>query len=475
MLLKYASETSRLFQLAFFLVVARRFGPEGLGRLTVLLMIGSVIVLLVGDLGINTTTVARMSASEGTEQVNVASEALFWKNLLSVLVLPLACGWMYLARTSGSWREILAAGIISLGSLWLEFLCALTNGVNRLDAEVWVRIAFRGLVYGGGALVALAGTLRTDLVYMGAATAVVLVGAFVVLRGKLVPLRVRVRPQAEVHLMRESLPVWVTQLAQLTYLRLDIVILGLLHIAALETGWYAAAWKVADVLSGVPALLSAAALPLISARASESSLSAIAPRFIKLMYVLPFFFTLPLCLGAGWITRLLYGEGYAGTPKLLQILVWALVPIFMHTFLTILAVAVRRQSEAARLAASAAILTVLAAFLLVPRLGYEAMAVISLVANSLFACAMIHRFRDLAGSRQYVTGLKALGSALGIFVISPYLGMNNHPMLLTVGGTCGYAAALLVLRIIKVEHFGHGWRFFASLAGSRPAEGESAA
>jgi len=469
-LLKYASETSRLFQMAFFVVVARRFGPGPLGKLTVLLMIGSLVVLIVGDMGINTTIIARISGGRESDRVNVASEALFWKNAVSAFALPLACGAMYLAGSSESWTEIVAVGMISIGSLWLEFLCALTNGINRLDAEVWIRIAYRGIVYGGGALVALVMSLKADLVFMGAVTAVSLGGAFLLLRGRLLPVKVLVRPATGVWLLRESLPVWVTQLGQLTYLRLDIVILGLLHVSALETGWYAAAWKIADVVSVVPALLSGAALPLIS---EGAGLSAIAPRYVKLMYVLPFFFALPLALGAGWITQLLYGEGYTGTPRLLRILVWALVPIFVHTFLAVLAVAVRRQPEAAKLATGAAILTVVAAFFLVPRLGYEAMAVVSLVANSLFACAMVYMFRDAAGSAQLSTGLKALGSALGIYGICSYFWMAAHPVLLMLGGTCAYGAALLLWRVVRMELLGHGWRFVtAAVWGS--AEGVSA-
>jgi O-antigen/teichoic acid export membrane protein len=155
--------------------------------------------------------------------------------------------------------------------------------------------------------------------------------------------------------------------------------------------------------------------------------------------------------------------------------VWALVPIFVHTFLAALAVATRRQSEAAKVAAGASILTVLAALLLVPRLGYQAMAVVSLVANSLFACTMVYKFRDVAGSTQYGAGLKALGSALGIYGFCSYFWMNSHPVLLMLGGTCAYCVALLVLRVVRMEHLGIGWRFFASLVWGRPVEGVTAA
>src|SRR5258708_2625103 len=137
-----------MFQMAFFVVAGRRFGPAALGNLTALMMIGSGVGLLFGDLGINTTAITRMGGRSESERKDVATEALFWKNVLSALALLLMFGGMYLIRNSSSWPEVFAVVAISLGGLWIEFLCALTNGVNRLDAEAWLRMVFRGVVYG---------------------------------------------------------------------------------------------------------------------------------------------------------------------------------------------------------------------------------------------------------------------------------------------------------------------------------------
>lgn len=474
-LLKYTSEISRLFQLAFFVVVARRFGAGELGRLTVLLMIGSTVMLLVGDLGINTTTIARMSGHDPQEQAKVASDALFWKNVLTMLTLVLICALMFLMRGTEKWIVILAVAAISLGSLWLEFLCALTNGVNRLDSEVWLRIAYRGVIYGGGTLVAFLASLNDDLVYMAAATVAVLVGATMLLNARLLPLKVLACPEAGTRLVRQALPVWITQLAQLSYLRFDMIILGFLNVAALQLGWYAAAWKIADVLTAIPALLSGAALPLISGKFSEMNLRLIAPRYLRLMYVLPFLFALPLALGANWITRLLYGDGFLGTPHVLRILIWALVPVFVHTFLAIVAVATSRQAEAAKFAMSASLLTVVSALIFVPKFGFEAMAVVSLVANLLFACAMVYKFRDVTGSTQFGIALRSVASAMGIYWICLHFQLGSHPAVLMAGGTSAYCLMLVLSRVITVRHMGHAWRFLAGLTWGREAGGISPA
>lgn len=471
-LLKNLSETSRLFQVAFFVVVARRFGAAQLGSVTVLLAIGSSVSLLVGDLGINTNMIAKMSRSSESERCDVVSEALFWKNVLCALSFVLMCTGMYLTRTSGSWTEVFAAAVISLGGVWIEFLCAITNGVNRLEGEVWLRMALRAAVYGGAVMAAFFTKLPGVLAYMAVATVIVAVGAFSFFRNGLVPLKVSC--PRDLSMLKESLPIWITQLAQLTYLKFDVVILGLLHVAARETGWYAAAWKIADVLTAVPALLAAAALPLISGALPGTNVFAIAPRYLKAMYVLPFVFALPLSIGAEWITRLLYGEGFTGTPRVLRILVWAIVPIFVHAFLVVVAVATRRQSEAAKLAAATSVFGMLAAVTLVPKLGYETMAVICLVANSVFACAMIYRFRDITGS-QLTTGLKSLASAMAVYGLCSLVYPRVHPVVMLVSGTLVYCLALLSLGVVDLRDLNKVWRMVGGLAEGRAADGVSPA
>lgn len=469
-LLKNFAETSRLFQMAFFVVVARRFGAATLGDLTVLLMIGSVVILIFGDLGLNTTVIARMSAVPSPERESIASAGLFWKGVLTVISILLMSGSMRFAVSFGGWQEIVAVTVISCGSLWHEFLVALTNGVNRLDAEAWLRLVYRGVVYGGGSLLCLVCGLNAVLAYMAVVSVSVLGLTLVLFQKSIVRLRFLSLREINAGLLGESAPVWVTQVAQLTYLKLDLVVLGLLHIAAQLTGWYAAAWKIVDVLTAVPALLAAAALPLISGALPETDASAIASGYLKCMYVLPFIFVLPLAIGADWISRTLYGSGFAGTPAVLRVLVWALAPICVHSFLATLAVAKRRQAVAAKLGAATAVLGLLSALILVPHFGYVSMAFISLAANCLFAAIMVREFRDITGSMHLATCFKSLGSALAVFGCSLMFASEARPLFLAIAGLAVYGLALLLTGVVTVRDLGRGWRLAGSLLWNRPTQ-----
>ena len=469
LVLKNIGEMSRLFQMAFFVIAARRFGPAALGSLTVLLMVGSAVSLFTGDFGINTNLIARMSSCGDTERRSLVSQALYWKLILSLLAFGFMYFGMFLTRTFPTRTEILVIAVISVGGLWLEFFAALMNGLNRFDTEVWLRIVYRGVVFGGASLIALVCSLSADLIYMAIATAVIVPVVFFLISKRLIPLKLPTGSTRNSVLLRQSFPIWVTQLAQMTYLKFDLVILGLLHVQAQETGWYAAAWKIVDVLTTVPALMAMAALPIISGESAKSSIEAIVPRYLKALYVIPFVFALPLSIGSDWICRVLYGVGFTGTPYILRILAWALVPFFIHAFLAVLSVAVHRQSEAAKLAVLTSVLGMVAAVVLVPIFGYQAMAVVCLVANTFFALAMIYKFRQYTGSTQYVVAVKSTVSALAVYAACSYFSGYAHPLLLIVTGMAAYFLALLLSGVISVGNIKYAWQFAGGLVWNRTA------
>lgn len=461
-ILKYASELSRLFQFAFFIVIARVYGPADLGRLTVLLMIGSAVGLFFGDLGINTAVIARISRASGSERDALASQAWTWKLILNLVSAVLILGAIFAWAHPKSLLEVASILVISIGGVLFEFISAITNGVNRFDLELRLRFAYRGLVYGIGALVALRWSLETDLLVMAVSTIFVIVLAFLLCHRGLLRMHFSRRYAADLSLLRESVPVWITQFAQMTYLKFDVVVLGMLHVAAVQTGWYAAGWKIADVLTTVPSLLCGAALPLLCGSASGESVAAIAPRYLKFMYVLPFYFALPLSISSDWLTKVLYGESFTGTPHILRILVWAVVPIFVHSFLATISVAVRRQRQAAKLAAVTSAAGILSAIFLVPRFGYEAMAIVCLVANSLFALAMVIRFRDVTGMH-LADGMKCLGSALAVYLICRKFTPHFHPVLLAAMGVIFYSVALFATGVIRVQNVHVAFRYLRTL------------
>ena len=405
--------------------------------------------------------------------MQVASEAFFWKNVLCVLVVVFMCAGIYVTRRSVSLGTF-SVVVISLGALWVEFLCALTNGTNRFEAEVWLRMTYRGAVYEVGALAILFAGLTVGLACMAVTVTAAIIAAFLLFRRNLIALRFEL-PARGVKLAAESVPVWGDAAAQLTYLKFDVVILGLLHVAAQETDGTPLHGRSRRSEPLVPALMSAAALPLLCGDMASTNIPLIVPRYSQDPVRSAVSIRTAAGDGVGWITRILYGSSFTGTPRILRILVWGgAVLIFVHTFLAIVAVATRRQAEAAKLAAATSGLGILVAFLSVHRFGYEAMAVVCLVANSVFACAMIYKFRDVTGSMQLGVAVRSIAAALGVYGVCSLLG-RTHPVLSVLGGMGAYCIALLLLGVVNLGHLSGAWRLAGSMLGTRLAREVSAA
>ena len=82
--LKYLSETSEKTTMVFVVIALVR--SERAGDVTVLITIGSAVALLIGDLGINVTTIAGMSGAVESD-LGCCVRALFWKNAISMVAL----------------------------------------------------------------------------------------------------------------------------------------------------------------------------------------------------------------------------------------------------------------------------------------------------------------------------------------------------------------------------------------------------
>jgi hypothetical protein len=105
----------------------------------------------------------------------------------------------------------------------------------------------------------------------------------------------------------------------------------------------------------------------------------------------------------------------------------------------------------------------------VPRFGYEAMAVVCLVANSAFACAMIYKFRDVTEGMQSSVAVRSVASALGVCGICSLLDVAAHPAAVVLGGTAAYCLLMILTGVVTVRHINGGWRLVGSLYGNPPA------
>ena len=125
-------------------------------------------------------------------------------------------------------------------------------------------------------------------------------------------------------LWRESLPMVLSGIVLMVYLRIDQVMLGILASKS-ELGLYAAAVRISELWYFVPAAIVSSLFPGL-VRLQSSDPEAYRQRLqnlYNLLALLGYLVALPVTLLAPWLVELLFGAAYRAAAPLLMVLVWA--------------------------------------------------------------------------------------------------------------------------------------------------------
>jgi O-antigen/teichoic acid export membrane protein len=255
------------------------------------------------------------------------------------------------------------------------------------------------------------------------------------------------------YLARESLPLALTNVFILVYFRVDMVMLQLMGRGYAEIGWYAAAVRVIDAVAVVPALVSGAALPVLSglARDDRQGFGRLYRQAQRLLIVLG----LPAAVGL-WAVReqvavLVYGPRFAPTGLAFCWLAPALALLFLNFLQLGALTALGRQRLCAWSTGMCVVVNVGLNLWLIPAYGFQGAAAATLFTElALFAmCAWF--LRAEAGLRQ--TAAQALRPMAAVGVMAVGLSFTRGLPLPIIIATAAalYGGALLVFRGLTVE------------------------
>lgn len=349
LLAKTAGEVlARLFFLLLFIYAARVLGVGDFGRFSFALSVAALAFIGM-DLGLNVLFV-REGAKHRERAGDYAGTLLLLKLVLAAAVLALLAGFCRL-RGLGEAETWLVMAVAASQVLWglAELGVAGLNALERMDQEALVKSLGRlaALVAAGGLLWAgygLAGFVA-GLVAANALAAAVGLG----LLARRTGLRLRLERGFLGRLARESLPLALTNIFVLVFVRVDMVMLEAMGRPFAEIGWYAAGVRVIDALGMVPALVSGAALPVLSSLAAESPQAF--GRLFRQAQRLLLILGLPAAVGL-WAVRqqaavLVYGPEFADTARAFAWLAPVLAFLFVNFLQLGALTALGRQSRCA--------------------------------------------------------------------------------------------------------------------------------
>lgn len=125
-------------------------------------------------------------------------------------------------------------------------------------------------------------------------------------------------------LLTGSVPMVLSGVVLMVYLRIDQVMLGALASQA-EVGLYAAAVRISEVWYFVPTAIVSSVFPgLVALRSSDArQFNQKLQQLYNLLAFLGYAVALPVTFIAPWLVQLLFGSAYQGAAPLLSVLIWA--------------------------------------------------------------------------------------------------------------------------------------------------------
>ena len=370
---------------------ARALGAAGRGDVTAITVVPQIIVWLAG-LGL--TDYVAIQAARGADLGKVAGS--IGALLLALSLIPLACaiplaGLLAHGRSTVRLFLVLEMGLTPL-ALLAGLATAIANGLSQWKRLIWMQASLPTVtVVGVSVLFAVNRlTVVTAALTLVSGQLLSIVPLLPVLPGCL-PLSFSM--EVVVHGIRFGVRSWLNDLSRLVNASLDqFLMVGLVPAAVL--GFYSLAVTIASVTTIVTAALSAALLPRIA-----QGDSAVGPRALRTALPLLAVTAGAIAVVTPYAVPLAYGRAFGAATTMVWILLVAAIPLAGTTILDRVLTSSGYPGRGAIAQGVAVLITIPGLLLLLPVMGGEGAAVVSLAAYSCSFAIMLGFARRRFGGR----------------------------------------------------------------------------
>jgi O-antigen/teichoic acid export membrane protein len=369
---KFLSESSRILPALLFIYIARKLGGEDFGKLSFAYSFTGICII-VADFGLNTILIRNVSRQKELTREYI-DNIFVLKIVLSVVSISVMGLFVLFAGYSS---EVITLVIVFGGVMFfktlVDFFCAVFNAYERMDREAFLKGTSQILLFLSGIVILTFGFGLFGLsnVFLIVYLISSMIGFYMVYEGI-----ANIRPSFNLRfwkcILRESLPLALTVIFTVIYFKIDVVMLSLIRGDHSEIGWYSAAMRLIELVGVIPALIVSALFPILSILYEESidSLKKVYKTSFKYLLVI----ALPVAVGTLLLSEhfihIIYGREFVKAIPALQILVFALIFIFVNYILMNVLVAVDRQKINAIVAGTCVFVNIVLNLCLIPHYGY---------------------------------------------------------------------------------------------------------
>lgn len=444
---------SRLLSFALFLAIAHTLGKAGLGDYSFIFAFVGLFVVF-NDLGIQVLFV-REAARDLSKTSYILKNILTLKVLLGLIVAFLTAAAVNFASVSTEvalsvYVVAFATFFFSIKTIFLAVFYAHEKMLFAAFAGVLEMLL--AVVLGLLAILAGYGLFGLSLAFL-VSYFVVFVVSLVAVR-RLTPVSLGFDFGFQGRFVKSSLPFWFSGLFIAIYFRIDTVMISFIRGSA-ETGLYNASYRLLDALYFIPSAVIAAVFPAMS-RLNATNKPALLSLYRKSFYYL-LALALPIGVGvtmlAERLTLFIFGSGFSGTHIALQILIWALVAIFLSSLTGFLMNAVDKQMVFTLTTGFAAALNIALNLFFIRLWGYIGAAISTVITEFFVLASLLYFARKNSYSFSiFRTLLKPLmaTAVMGAVILAL---LSLHVLLIVPIAALAYFVVLLILKGVEAEEF----------------------
>jgi O-antigen/teichoic acid export membrane protein len=432
-------------------LVVRHLGVTDYGRyLTVAAVI--FVVTAISEGGLANVAVRMFSVSDAAERRSLVSNLTGLRLALGAAGALAAVGFGLLA----GYERILVVGL-ALGSIGYvlsavqgSYSVALT-GTLRLSALAWIDVfrSFSTTLLLVALVIAGSGLTWFYLV------AAVVQGSALILTARLVRRDVPLRPAFERSrwgaLGRETALYAAAATLGAVYFQVALVAMSLLDPGK-QTGYYAIAFRIVEIVNGIPWLLAGSVLPVLAVAASSDPerLRFVAGRVFEGAVIAGGWIAVIIIIGAGFGIEIIAGAEGSAAVGVLRIMGIGVTATFVVASWGFVLMALRQYRQLVIANVGALVLAIVLSVVLIPELHARGGAITTAVLELSLAgsyIALLAR-RDIVPSARFLLSFAlAVGLGLGVGALL----LSVHAVLGVVGGSIVYFGVLATLRAIPSE------------------------
>lgn len=439
--------------IAVIALVTRILLPVGFGQYTKVITFLSFFGI-VADLGLTLIT-AQMISEHGADEERIISSILSFRIISAFVLFAVAP----IVAIFTPYTELVKWGIAL--AAWSFFFVSLSQTlVGIFQKHLAMQYPMIAEIVGRVVLLAVtvyaAWSGKNLLWFLGAVVLGNLANFLVVQRFAQRYINLRLAWDSVIirEMWKRSLPIAISIIFNLIYLKADMLILSFLRPDA-DVGLYGAAYRVIDILMMVPVMLMGVILP-IAAGAWSSADSARVRRVIQKTFDAFIVYAVPILFGgflvASSVMILIAGQEFAAAGAPLRILLLAFFCATMSTLFGHFIVALQQQKNVVWVYGTDAVLSLGAYLIFIPMFGMFA-AAWATVGSELYAAIMlgIVVFRTTQLKLNFSVVWRVIIGTLFMCAAVTALKFAHAPIVITIlGGAAVYAGMLAFMRTHRI-------------------------